>query len=348
MQINNDVSREVERAKLQRRINSEFRIRSQAAEHNSICESASELKNSVEGAEAKLKTAIDNAPQDVKTSEKIFSFMFILIYISAFFLDYILLNQTALYIMSFAQDNILAWLGSYGIPLAILIFEIFICEKIVMEREEVRELRNGGLEENEISRSSLYFWIGAGICFLLVMPCLTIATQLAMNIDVADSIMQIIFGFQMIAISILAFIVHGVIIFGGTSAHRAKVIWLSKGSELLADRRNRLLRRKFNRIKSRVSRSFIDLSANINSHNDAYPGNNFRVGPFPAVTREITNTVMGYEAIESQNGPEGSTNENPSSNAGDEEPGAGSAEPGNDTDNSEDRQRRDDDSEVKP
>lgn len=256
---------------------------------------------------------------------QVVGYLLLVLMLGALYLvDLLVFSPTAEYLArTFLSGH--PWLQTVArflIPLCILLIELGLASKLYFAREEAARAGSRG--------ASYWFWFLLALLFALVMPTLVIATQMAAHVETVSERMEIIYGWQMVALVILTFVTHLLVIFGGRPSHDAKTYLLYRHRHRSLSRAIRQQDAGFEREAQNATLSFSTYLRTLNAYNDATPQARVTPGPFDAVTRHLINERYGYEVIQSpsvNNPGNGAAGVNPNGGAPASPTGASARQP---------------------
>lgn len=184
-------------------------------------------------------------------------------------------------------------------PLAVIVIEILIS----LQRYEARDAILDG-----DSPGRYRWWTLAGLAAVTFMPAFALATQMTADSTLASTTA---FRLKTYAITGLALLVHGCVVFSGSAAHDAKafVLFTFQDSRLaVLIRYNDARWRHHGQISAQA---FINYWHLLETFNRAYPGSTMAPGPFDQVTRDFLNIWFGYPIVGSPNGSAPTAGGNP-------------------------------------
>jgi hypothetical protein len=202
----------------------------------------------------------------------------------------------------------LIFASRFLIPAAFLLVELGIASKLYFASR--------GTDATNARRAVYWTWFGIALLFSLVTPALVIATQMAAYPGDESERLAMIFRWQMMALVIIAFVTHLLVIFGGHAGHEAKTYVTyrlrhrrSSGQAVSADA-------AFEQEAQQATNAFGTYLRTLNEHNAANPQSPVAPGPFDTVARELINERYGYEIIQSPNAAVAGTAPAPDVNGG--------------------------------
>lgn len=218
----------------------------------------------------------------------------ILVLPGVYLFDYIVFHGPAEYLALLVFDP-----GSWTIkaaviliPLAFLLLEITISNQRCTAEEEAVEYQVG------TPRKSIWFWLA--ILTVLVMPLLFVATFVAAHAALLAT--NSAFILLLVGLTILCFVLHASVLFGGRSAQEAKEHFIGRSKQRQMRSQLRSLKAKVAQLSRTLINAFSAYQHSLNSFNQTYPEHSIAPGPFDAVTRELINQLFGYDIIQTPNG----------------------------------------------
>ncbi|HLO47542.1 MAG TPA: hypothetical protein VK203_21835 [Nostocaceae cyanobacterium] len=218
----------------------------------------------------------------------------ILVLPGVYLFDYIVFHGAAEYLalLVFAPGSWTIKAAVILIPLAFLLLEITISNQRCTAEEEAVEYQVG------TPRKSIWFWLA--ILTVLVMPILFVATFVAAHAALLAT--NSAFILLLVGLTILCFILHASVLFGGRSAQEAKEHFIGRSKYRQLQRQLRSLKAKVAQLSRTLINAFSAYQHSLNSFNQTYPEHRIALGPFDAVTRELINQLFGYDIIQTPNG----------------------------------------------
>jgi hypothetical protein len=241
--------------------------------------------------------------------------VFVLLGVTAvYFLDLLLFAPTAevLSNKAFHDYPFMSVVARVLVPLAILLFEIFIALHIFTTKRD-RDMYHAQ------HPAVLWLWIMIGILVSCVMPFLVIGTSLV-QLSYASEDARRGISWQMGGLAILSLVLHVGIIFSGRISNEAKAYFAFKIKHRSMERQNRNYNRLYDKNLESLRQSFDLFYQQINRHRMEFLDNH-DPGPFDVITKNLLNKLYGYEIIQTPEACNGGNNASVSNSGG---PGGGS------------------------
>jgi hypothetical protein len=178
------------------------------------------------------------------------------------------------------------------IPAAFLLIELGIASKLYFASQGTDAARARG-------GATYWTWACIALLFSFVTPALVISTQMAAYPGDESERLAMIFRWQVMALVIIAFVTHLLVIFGGQAAHEAKTYVTYRLRHRRASRQIASTDAAFEHEAQQATSAFGTYLRTLNEHNTATPQSPVAPGPFDTVARELINERYGYEIIQS-------------------------------------------------
>ncbi|MBS1790505.1 MAG: hypothetical protein JST85_22480 [Acidobacteria bacterium] len=196
---------------------------------------------------------------------------------------------------SFPNNPVMAALLKFVIPVAFLGVELYLATQLYAAKY-------GAGKEAATPRHRRFYRFLA-VIFAIVMPIFVIANHASTRKALESGQLAAISRVQVVALIIVAFVSHAIVIFGGRPAHESK-------SFILYDLRRRGWRRQIHRFNSEFELEALEATNQFNQYyqqlqdfNQQRPNRMIPPAEFDALTRALINERFGREVIQVANTP---------------------------------------------
>lgn len=249
---------------------------------------------------ARSQSQLDrNHPQfmNLSATREVVFYLFAVGLLCVYLVDLLLFGGAAhaLARSSFPNNPVMAALLKFVIPVAFLGVELYLATQLYAAKY--------GTAQEAATPRHRWFYRFLAVIFAVVMPIFVIANHASTRKALESGQLAALSRAQVVALIIVAFVSHAIVIFGGRPAHESK-------SFILYDLRRRGWRRQINRFNAGFEQEAQEATNRFNQYfqqlqdfNQQQSNRAIPPAEFDALTRALINERFGREVIQVANNP---------------------------------------------